>query len=128
MECLVAIKFNLFNYNDNTEIQTEPKVFGPVDSYHSENIIDEIILTLAQDEEIYLIKGEYNNQRIEKMSIYTTFGQFLEFGQHVTSKPGSVPFSWEFHFNLRSFDGFIIGWNDKSLTYLASLVIEVLRL
>jgi hypothetical protein len=125
MECLVAIKFSLINYNDGTEIHTEPKVFGPVDSYHSENIIDEIVLTLDKDEDIYLIKGEYFDQRVEKMAIYTTYGQFIEFGQHVKTKEGSVPYSWEFHFNLRSFDGFIIGWSDYSISYLASLVIEV---
>jgi hypothetical protein len=81
---------------------------------------------LAEDEEIYLIKGEYNNQRVEKMAIYTTYGQFIEFGQHVKSKEDSTQFNWEFHFNLRVFDGFIIGWSDNSISYLASLVLEVL--
>jgi hypothetical protein len=32
MECLIAIKFSLFNYSNNTEIFTDPKVFGPVES------------------------------------------------------------------------------------------------
>jgi len=120
---------------------------GPVDTYTAKNHIDEITLTLSPDEEIYLIKGHFESgkstaqgsssnlmnsnfsnsninltlrPKIDKMAIYTTYGQYLEFG-----KVGAeYNFSWEYYFNLRYFDGFIVGWNETNITYLASLIIE----
>lgn len=89
----------------------------------STNIIDEIVLNLDCDEEIYLIKGTFKDNKIIKMSIYTSHGQFIEFG----SASLEYNFSWEYYFNLKHFDGFIIGWNDKNITYLASLCVEVLK-
>ena len=112
-------------------IFTEPRIFGPIDfdksTYSSsENIIDEIVLQLSEEEEIYLIKGTYEKEkggkksRITKMAIYTTFGQYVEFGKSTAE----FNFTWEYFFNLRFFDGFIIGWNEKNISYLASLVVE----
>ena len=117
-------------------IYTNPKIFGPsnidtisISNPSSCNIIDEIVLELADDEEIYLIKGLFEKgkggkkNQITKMGIYTTFGQFVEFGK----SPLEYNFTWEYFFNLRFFDGFIIGWNDRNITYLASLVVEKLQ-
>jgi len=96
---------------------------GPVDSYVSENIIDEIVLCLSEYEDIYLVQGLYNSKKITKMSIYTTLGQYIEFGNN---REGDLAFSWQYHFNLNLFDGFIIGWNGKNITYLASHSVQVI--
>ena len=114
---------SLINLNDDQFIYTDPKIIGPA-NYVSNKIIDEIILDLSQEEEIYLIKGTFDaskeKQKIIKMSIYTTLGQFIEFG-----KPSvDINFVWEYYFNLRYFDGFIIGWNEKNINYISSLVVE----
>jgi hypothetical protein len=77
------------------------------------------VLTLSRDEEIYLIQGIYRNKRITRIEIHTTFGQYVEFGE----PEKQVIFSWQYFFNLHSFNGFIIGWNNKEITYLASLCI-----
>ena len=55
-----------------------------------------------------------------KLEIFTTFGQFVQFGNPKID----INFSWEYYYNLQYFDGFKIGWNDNSINYLASLVIE----
>jgi hypothetical protein len=126
-ECLIAIQFYMQEYknmilNNHDYILTENQVYGPVDSYITTKVIDEIILNFSPDEEIYLIKGNYNSgdKRIIKLAIYTTFGQYVEFGK----KTVEFNFSWEYYFNLRYFDGFIIGWDEKHINYLASLVTE----
>ena len=114
-ECLIAIQFILYDYHSNNEIFTDPKVLGPVDSYVSENIIDEIVLSLSENEDIYLVQGLYNSKKITKMSVYTTHGQYIEFGNN---REGDIAFSWQYHFNLNLFDGFV--------TFLASLTVPVI--
>jgi hypothetical protein len=78
-------------------------------------------LNFGKDEEIYLIKGAFIDNKIVRLKIDTTHGQFVEFG----SNSYEFNFTWEYYFNLKHFDGFIIGWNDKNINYLASLCIEV---
>jgi hypothetical protein len=154
-ECLLAIQFILKDYKASEEkgvdvlIYTDPKIMGPIDTYTAKKHIDDITLTLAPDEEIYLIKGHFDSgktesgklstqmmnsshnhltsnnnsnlkSRIVRMTIYTTYGQYVEFGKSSLD----FNFSWEYYFNLRYFDGFIVGWNESNINYLASLIIE----
>jgi len=58
-----------------------------------------------------------------KMAIFTTFGQFVEFG----SPKVETNFSWEYYYNLQYFDGFILGWTENCINYIASLIVEVLN-
>ena len=53
------------------------------------------------------------------MEIHTTFGQYIEFGE----AEKQIVFSWQYYFNLHAFNGFIIGWNNREITYLTSLCI-----
>ena len=55
------------------------------------------------------------------MGVYTTLGQFVEFGRSIL-KPN---FCWEFYYNLKIFDGFIVGWTNQNINYLGSLSVEV---
>ena len=48
------------------------------------------------------------------MGVYTTLGQFVEFGRSIL-KPN---FCWEFYYNLKIFDGFIVGWTNQNINYL----------
>jgi len=101
---------------------------GPVDTYMTTKSIDEIVLNLSPKEEIYMIKGicesiktnGIKSDQIVKLAIYTTFGQYVEFGRSNLD----CNFIWEYHFNLRCFDGFLIGWDEKNINYLASLTVE----
>ena len=56
------------------------------------------------------------------MGVYTTLGQFVEFGRSIL-KPN---FCWEFYYNLKNFDGFIVGWTNQNINYLGSLSVEVI--
>jgi len=136
-EALVAIQFILKNFKLSDEknmdvlIYMEPKILGPIDTYIAKKTIDEITLNIGQDEEIYLIKGYFESikkysknlnsmNRITKLCVYTTNGQFVEIG-----KPNQeCNFAWEYYFNLKFFDGFIIGWDETSINYLAALTVE----
>jgi hypothetical protein len=102
---------------------------GPIDTYTAKRNVDEIVLTLAPEEEVYLVKGNFEtfktnsnskSMKIVKLTIFTTFGQFVDFGD----KNLGYNFTWEYFFNLRYFDGFIIGWDETHINYLASLIIE----
>jgi len=117
---LIAIQFVFTDQKTLTESFTDPKIFGPVNTYYTTNVIDEITLNFQEEEEIYLINGYYENDKIYNMGIYTTLGQFVEFGR-TNLKPN---FSWEFYYNLRNFDGFIVGWTNQNINYLGSLSVE----
>lgn len=124
-ECLIAIQFIMKNKDTGEASFTDSKILGPVDTYITSKNIDEITLTLDKDEEIYLIKGGFNvcDNRIVKLSVYSTFGQFMEFGVNAHGN-NLLNFSWEYYYNLKHFDGFIVGWDDKKINYLAMLINE----
>jgi hypothetical protein len=126
---VIAIGFVFKNHLDGTIFFSDPKLMGPIDTYTAKRNVDEIILTLSPEEEVYLVKGNFEtcktdsnskSIRIVKLTIFTTFGQFVDFGE----KNLGYNFTWEYFFNLRYFDGFIIGWDETHINYLASLVIE----
>lgn len=131
---LVAIQY-IFQSIDNRErkdvstfIYPDQSYFGPqiVNAYNNKknkNPIDEIMLSLSENESIYLIQGYYysKTKEIVKMNVYTTKGQFVEFGS--SEKPNN--FKWEYHYNLKEFNGFIIGWNDSHINYLAGIEQEI---
>lgn len=123
-ECLIAMQFilqdKLFFGTSENFIYMEPKILGPDDTFKSSKSIDEIILNFSPDEEIYLIKGTYFKHKIIRLGVYTTFGQFAEFGK----SNNEYNFQWEYFYNLKYFDGFIIGWDDLNINYLASLIYE----
>jgi hypothetical protein len=113
------MQFILFDYTNNNEVLTDPKIYGPVENYSSDNIVEEIVLNLSPDEEIYLIQGVFKNKKITRLEILTTYGQYVEFGEN----DKQVLFSWHYYFNLHTFNGFIIGWDNTNITYLTSLCI-----
>ena len=86
-----------------------------------ESVIDEIILNLSPNEYIYQVKGSFDSakNKITKMVVKTTKGQFVDFGNG-----DKFDFTWDFYFNQKSFDGFIIGWNKKNINYLASILVD----
>lgn len=127
---LIAIQYILQSVENrerkdpSTFIYPDQSYFGPqvttvVNSKKKTNPIDEIILSLGENESIYLIQGYYyaKTKEIIKMNLYTTKGQFVEFG--ASEKQNN--FKWEYHYNLREFNGFIIGWNDCHINYLAGI-------
>ncbi len=131
----------LKRWDESPILYLDKSIIGPVDTYITTNIIDEITLNFQPDEEIYLIKGimsttntmntnkslNYNStksSKIIKMCIYTTHGQFIEFGPSSNSNSNECNFTWDYHFNMKKFDGFLIGWNENNINYLASLIID----
>lgn len=142
-ECLLAIQFilkedkeainsidnNLVNSSitslsitqDNEEyVYTDPKILGPIETIKTKNLIDEVDLTFGKEEEIYLIRGTYAKNKIIRLGVYTTLGQFMEIGKSNVE----YNFQWDYYFNLKYFDGFIIGWDEHNINYLSALIIE----
>lgn len=95
------------------------KIFYLVD-LKQKNIIDEIVLEFEKDEFIYCIKGYYYKDKIRRFAIHTTSGRFAEFGCEIKK----FNFQWDYHYNLRIFDGFIIGWNNSNINYLANIYVK----
>jgi len=85
----------------------------------SQNIIDEITLELDSDEIIYSIKGYFFKDKIRRLLIQTTLGKYIEFGQDLKK----FNFQWDYHYNQIIFDGFIIGWNNSNINYLANIYV-----
>jgi len=121
-EFLIAIQYIFqlnINYNKNdskTFIYTEPKIFGPEKNFNLDEI-DEIILILGKNEEIFLIEGCMSENKITKMLIQTNSGQFLKFGNE------GLPtnFSKDFFKEKKLFDGFKIEYDQEKITYLRIL-------
>ena len=133
---LIAIQYiyqanKHFKSNDKTTYVYPPEheYFGPSpkeieESYKAKKIncvIDEIILNLSKEEYIYQVKGCFDSakNKITKLVIKTTRGQFIEFGLNE-----KLDFVWDFYFNQKAFDGFIIGWNKKNINYLATILVN----
>lgn len=114
---VLAFQFGLIDTETNQKIKTEKEIYGSFKPETSLNFIEEITLTLEKGEEIYVINGFFNKNRIERFCVYTTFGQFIECGQHIHQ----CNFQWEFYYNNTLFDGFIIGCDHDSINYLAAL-------
>jgi hypothetical protein len=76
-------------------------------------------LELEKDESIYCIKGYFQKNKIKRLSLHTTFGKFADFGNEIKK----INFQWDYHYNQKYFDGFIIGWNNTSINYLANIYV-----
>jgi len=52
--------------------------------------------------------------------IITSDGKFTEFGENLKK----INFQWDYQINKKNFDGFIIGWNDSNINYLANIYVK----
>ena len=128
---LVSIQY-IYQDISNPSFYTPPlekKYFG-IDPHNINNnkinidLINEIVLKLDEDEDIYQIKGyyDYSSKKLITLSIFTTQGQFVEIGVENTELKNIFNFKWFFVYNDSYFNGFIVGWTQSEITYLASLV------
>ena len=76
-------------------------------------------MEFENDEVIYTIKGYFNKDRIRRLLIQTTSGKYIEFGSDVKK----FNFQWDYHYNHKTFDGFIVGWNNSHINYLANIYV-----
>ena len=83
-------------------------------------ILDEITLQLNKDENIHCIKGHFHKEKIQKLIIITSHGKFCELGENLKK----FNFQWDYHHNQKTFDGFIVGWDDKHINYLANIYVN----
>ena len=85
--------------------------------------MDEIILQIDKEENIYCIKGYYQKDKIKRFAIHTTQGKYSEFGSELKK----FNFQWDYYYNQKTFDGFIIGWNDYNINYLANIYVNFIN-
>lgn len=52
--------------------------------------------------------------------IITSHGKFTEFGEEFKK----YNFQWDYRQNQKIFDGFIVGWDDKHINYLANIYVR----
>jgi len=77
-------------------------------------------MELDSDEIIYTIKGFFYKDKIRRLLIQTTSGKYMEFGSDIKK----FNFQWDYHYNQKTFDGFIIGWNNSNINYLANIYVN----
>ena len=77
-------------------------------------------MELDSDEIIYTIKGYFYKDKIRRLLIQTTSGKYMEFGSDIKK----FNFQWDYHYNQKTFDGFIIGWNNSNINYLANIYVN----
>ena len=107
-----------------------PEPYNDNDINVNSDLVEEITLSLDEDENIYQINGYFDEKKnqISKMLIETNKGNFIQFGIDISSlniqDKSPFNFKWNFFFNGDLFNGFVIGWNNKSINHLASIIIE----
>lgn len=47
----------------------------------------------------------------------------MEFGKELKK----FNFQWDYHYNQKTFDGFIIGWNNSNINYLANIYVIIIN-
>ena len=53
--------------------------------------------------------------------IITSHGKFTEFGENINK----FNFQWDYQLSNKIFDGFIIGWNDSFINYIANIYVNI---
>ena len=134
---LVSIQY-IFKEKNKEDSYISPKnltYFGP-EPYNDNDInvnsdlVEEITLSLEEDEQIYQINGFFDEKKnyISKMLIETNKGNFIQFGIDISSlniqDKSPFNFKWNFFFNGEIFNGFVIGWNNKFINHLAIIILE----
>lgn len=121
---LIAIQ-NLYQNKENfgSRITGDDQYFGVLKRYNPNKAVDndnieEFTLSLAFGEEIYYFSGCFKDNKFIKIQIKTIYGQFF----HIGDKKAEINFTFNYYYNGRFFDGFVIGYDHTKIIYLVSLI------